>query len=129
MKLDVGVDLIEVDRIKSMVKRWGNRFKYRCFTDGELNDSRNRADSLAVRIAAKEACAKALGTGFSAFSRRDIEVIKDALGKPDIVLCPAAQAIAQERGWVSWSVSLSHTSNLAIAVFAAVIKVGVKVES
>jgi len=66
MIIGIGNDLCNIDRIKGSLERFGERFEKRCFTEGEIAKARGRrltADTYAKRFAAKEACAKALGTG------------------------------------------------------------------
>ena len=90
MIIGVGIDLINITRIERTLGRFGDRFTERCFTalERERSDSRyNRADSYAKRYAAKEACSKALGTGFrQGVYWRDIGVVNLPSGKPSIEL-------------------------------------------
>src|SRR5215475_4001047 len=79
----VGIDLVEVDRIAQTVARFGQRFLERVFTQEELQEGRRRITWFAGRFAAKEACAKALGTGIgAAVAWRDMQVLRQASGKP-----------------------------------------------
>lgn len=91
MILGLGTDLVNIDRIEAALERHGGRFLARSFTPAEiaLADSRPamRAATLAKRWAAKEACAKALGTGIGrGFGLIDIEVVRDDLGAPSLAL-------------------------------------------
>lgn len=101
MILGLGTDLVNIDRIEAALERHGGRFLARSFTPAEiaLADSRPamRAATLAKRWAAKEACAKALGTGIGrGFGLIDIEVLRDDLGAPSLRLHGgAAQRLAQ----------------------------------
>src|SRR5688500_1864409 len=70
-RIEVGLDLVEIDRIKRILERHGERFLTRVYTEREILDSEGRTESLAARFAAKEAVMKALGTGAMDF--RDIE--------------------------------------------------------
>ncbi len=117
--LRVGVDLIEVERIVALLARYGDRFSGRVFTERELALCGRRPDRLAARYAAKEAVAKALGTGIGAVSWREIEVLVDESGRPVLHLHGAAACIALELGLRHWDVSLSHTQAHAIAMVAA----------
>ncbi|MBI36013.1 MAG: holo-ACP synthase [Alphaproteobacteria bacterium] len=94
MIIGVGIDLINITRIERTLGRFGDRFTERCFTalERERSDSRyNRADSYAKRYAAKEACSKALGTGFrQGVYWRDIGVVNLPSGKPSIELSGGA---------------------------------------
>lgn len=116
--LRTGVDMIEIGRLEEAVTRHGDRFLERVFTQAELAGCRGRLESLAVRFAAKEATAKALGTGIGRLGIRwiDIEIRTDSnSGAPELVLHgPAAQA-ARDLGVGEWSVSLSHDRERAIA--------------
>src|SRR5438128_548725 len=94
----VGVDLIEVGRVAAAVERYGARFLERVFTRTELAYCGRRAPELAARFAAKEATAKALGTGIGAVGWQEIEVVRDRSGRPGLALHGAAQALARERG-------------------------------
>jgi holo-[acyl-carrier protein] synthase len=114
--LVTGIDLIEVERIREAVERHGIRFLERIYTPKELTEAANSMASLAARFAAKEATAKALGCGIGVVRWTDIEILRDAAGQPTLnLLGPAAQRAA-EQGLESWSVSLSHTREHAVAV-------------
>ena len=94
MIIGVGIDLINITRIERTLSRFGDRFTERCFTSLERKRSNsriNRVDSYAKRYAAKEACSKALGTGFrQGVYWRDIGVINLPSGKPSIELSGGA---------------------------------------
>ncbi|MCZ6452884.1 MAG: holo-ACP synthase [Alphaproteobacteria bacterium] len=94
MIIGIGSDLIDITRIERMLERFGDRFVQRCFTEVERakSDRRaNRADSYAKRYAAKEACSKALGTGFRrGVYWRDMGVINLPSGKPTLALTGGA---------------------------------------
>ncbi len=113
--LAVGVDLVEVRRIADLVERDGERFTTRVFTPAELADCDGRADSLAARWAAKEAAAKALGTGIGPVAFREIEVADDGSGRPILRLHGRAAALAGERGLTQWAISLAHDGGFALA--------------
>lgn len=89
-----GIDLIDIRRVEKTINKFGNRFINRIFTKGEIirSDNRNkRIESYAKRFAAKEACSKALGTGFrSGVYWRDIEVVNEKSGKPVLKLTGGA---------------------------------------
>ena len=116
----IGVDIVKVDRIERAVERWGYRFLKRIFTPAEIERCQQRArpaQCLALRFAAKEAFAKALGLGMRKGLRwRDIEVVHDDLGKPDLLLHNQAQrlleAVEASRTWLS----LSDERESAVAV-------------
>ncbi len=118
-KLAVGVDLVEVRRIAGLVERYGERFTTRVFTPGELADCGGRPESLAARWAAKEAVAKALGTGIGAVAWQDIEVLRVENGCPAVRLQGSAQTMADERGLTQWALSLAHDGGMALAFVVA----------
>ena len=118
----IGVDIVKVDRIEQAVERWGYRFLKRIFTAAEIERCQQRArpaQCLALRFAAKEAFAKALGLGMRKGLRwRDIEVVHDNFGKPDLLLHNQAQrlleAVEASRTWLS--LSDERESALAVVV-------------
>ena len=116
----LGIDIIEIARIKSAVSgAAGERFLEKVFTPREIAYCRSgqafRYNSLASRFAAKEAVAKALGTGIREFTWTDIEIVNDKLGKPNIVLHNKAKKMAAKLKVKTIHVSLSHTHMLAFA--------------
>jgi holo-[acyl-carrier protein] synthase len=117
--LRVGVDMIEVARIEEAMARHGERFFSRFFTEGERAACADVAQRLAARFAAKEAVAKALGTGIGDIKWVEIEVVSDARGRPLVQLHGAALALAQQMGLQVWELSLSHTASHAIAFVVA----------
>jgi holo-[acyl-carrier protein] synthase len=96
MIIGIGSDLIDIRRVERTLERFGERFIGRVFTDVERRKSegrRQRAASYAKRFAAKEACAKALGTGLRAgVFWRDMGVVNMRSGKPTMVLTGGAAA-------------------------------------
>jgi holo-[acyl-carrier protein] synthase len=96
------------------------RFLDRVFTPQELALFGGSLPSLAARFAAKEAVSKALGCGIGKVSFQDIEILRGDLGEPLLLLHSQAKQIAEQFGWVSWSLSLSHTRENAIAFVVAV---------
>jgi holo-[acyl-carrier protein] synthase len=117
--LSVGVDLVEVCRVAMIAERYGERFGRRVFTERELADCGMRAESLAARWAAKEAVAKALGTGFGPVGYLDIEVMQDKAGCPHVHLHGRAASLAEARGLTRWALSVSHDGGIAIAFVVA----------
>ena len=99
MIIGLGNDLIDIRRVEKTVERYGERFLDRVFTDVERQKSDGRAQriaSYAKRFAAKEACAKALGTGFSkGVYWRDMGVVNLASGRPTLKLTGGAAAVLQ----------------------------------
>ena len=113
-----GIDLVEVLRIKKLHERFGERFLHKIYTKGELEYAFSTKDPylrLAARFAAKEAAAKALGTGIGKVNFKDIEVV---LGKdgPELILHGYAAKIFQEKGFTGKSLSLSHEKKVAVAI-------------
>ena len=117
--IGIGLDLVEVSRIRDLLERHGERFKERTFTVGEIAYCDKCADPAmhyAARFAAKEAGAKALGTGFAdGVSWKDIEVTRAENGAPSLVLHGGADALAKSKGVTSALVSLTHTKDTAAA--------------
>jgi holo-[acyl-carrier protein] synthase len=116
----VGVDLVEVERIARTVERFGARFLERVFTREELQEGRDRLTWLAGRFAAKEACAKALGTGVGAAAAwRDMQVLRHPSGKPTLRLSGDAAERAAALDIARIDLSISHTHHYAVAVVVA----------
>ena len=102
MIIGMGSDLIDIRRVEKTLARFGDRFIHRCFTAEEIAKAERRRAAgthiatYAKRFAAKEACAKALGTGFSyGVFMRDIGVINDPSGRPTLALTGGALARLQ----------------------------------
>lgn len=119
MLVSAGVDIVEVERIDRAIIRHGQRFFQRLFTPNELVDSGGRTPALAARFAAKEAVAKALGTGIGEVGWKEIEIIKGPHKEPLLHLSGRAEETARELGITAWSISLSHTHEHAVAVAIA----------
>ena len=90
-------------------------FFCRVFTSYELTACAGHPDSLAARWAAKEAAAKALGTGIGAIAFREIEVVQDDCRCPALRFHGAAADLATVRGLTQWAVSLAHDGGFALA--------------
>jgi holo-[acyl-carrier protein] synthase len=118
-KLVTGVDIIEIGRISSAVERHGDRFLRRIYTRKELSLFGGKTASLAARFAAKEAVAKALGCGIGDVFWVDIEVLHYPNGQPALHLHGNAKALADKLNLHTWSLSLSHSMDVAIAMAAA----------
>ena len=114
-----GVDIIEVERIDNAILRHGQRFFDRFYTSQELIDSDGQTPSLAARFAAKEAVAKALGTGIGQVAWKDIEVVTGPRREPILRLHGQARELADSMGLTDWAISLSHTEQHAVAVAVA----------
>ena len=122
MIINIGTDIIDIRRIKKTINKYGDKFKNRCFHKSEILKSENRlktAESYSKRYAAKEACAKALGTGLArGVFWKDIEVINNEFGKPIILLHNKAlnflNKIDKDNN-LNIELSLSDEKNYAIA--------------
>ena len=119
MLIGTGVDLIEIERIAQSIERYGDRFLRRIYTDREIaycSRKRASAESFAARFAAKEAGAKALGTGISrGVTWNEFQIERQPGGRPILELHGRAALLADELGVKTISLSLTHTANLAMA--------------
>ncbi|HLO33974.1 MAG TPA: holo-ACP synthase [Anaerolineales bacterium] len=120
MKLATGVDLIEIARIEEVIARHGRHYLERIFTPAELEYCGKRAESLAGRWAAKEAVAKALGTGIGDVAWKEIEILGDEQNAPTLILQGMAASKARELGLTNWSVSISHDLSHSVAFVVAI---------
>ena len=120
MILGVGIDIIEVERIRASRERFGERFLNRILRPAEIAyclSHRNPAPFLAARFAAKEAISKAFGTGIGRqLGWQDMEVGREDSGKPFVIPHDDGQKLLAERGGTQFYLSLSHTANYAAAV-------------
>jgi holo-[acyl-carrier protein] synthase len=119
MIIATGIDIVETARMQEVFARRGERFRNRVFTAREIEYCESRAsrvESYAARFAAKEAVMKALGTGWAeGIGWHDIEVTRDAAGKPGLELTGRARERFTTLGARTAHLSLSHTRGLAIA--------------
>ncbi len=117
--IGIGTDIVDVDRIASLIERYGDTFLKKTFTDSEISACKNHANSaqkFAARFAAKEAMAKALGTGFRGdIKLKSLSIENDELGAPIAVLDTHAQEALQNLGAKKMLVSITHIKNLAQA--------------
>jgi holo-[acyl-carrier protein] synthase len=111
----IGTDIIEIDRIKLAIDRWGDRFLHRVYTEPELKLCGHRPHVLAAHFASKEAVMKVLGTGARGVGWRDIETIAHPDGKPLIRLYGRALSEAGKLGIKEIDVSLAHSKDYAVA--------------
>lgn len=111
----IGNDIVEIERIQQAIER-NSRFRDRVFTPGEIEavaEKKNPYPSYAGRFAAKEAVAKAFGTGVRGFKLTDIEILSNELGKPEVTLKgPLAEKYLNYRV----ELSISHSRDYATAV-------------
>jgi holo-[acyl-carrier protein] synthase len=120
MLIGTGVDLIEIERIAKSIERYGVRFLHRVYTQDEIaycQCKRSSAESFAARFAAKEAGAKALGTGISrGVTWSELEVKREPGGRPSLALSGRAALLAKELGVKKIALSLTHTGTTAMAM-------------
>lgn len=120
MNLRTGVDSIELERIEATIQRHGQRFLERVFTPRELAEVGENVASLAVRFAAKEATAKALGTGIGDVGWQEIEILRGPARQPNLYLHGRASDLADNLELYTWSLSLTHNQSQAIALVVAI---------
>ncbi|MBN2030270.1 holo-ACP synthase [bacterium] len=118
-----GIDFVEVERIKNIIDKHGDRFLRIIFTDSEIEKGNSGSSSgrqsqyFASRFAAKEALLKAIGTGLrKGFHWKDIEVVNNPMGKPHFVLRKNTLEVIQKNNISNIQLSISHTQNHAAAV-------------
>ena len=116
MIVGIGVDVVEISRVKRAIDEWGNFFLHKIFTKQELayaQTKKNPTPHIAARFAVKEAVAKALTTGWSGgFRWKDVEVENDSSGKPSVVLYGRVKEILHGSKVL---VSISHSENIVVA--------------
>ena len=116
MQHHIGTDIIEIERIRQAIERFGDRFLNRVYTEAELKIYGHRTHSLAASFASKEAVMKVLGTGNRGVAWREIEVFFHSTGKPYIRLNGRATKEANKLGIKEIDVSMSHSRENAIAI-------------
>jgi holo-[acyl-carrier protein] synthase len=116
----IGIDLVENDRLARIIAKWGSKFLQRVFSESEINYCEKHAQAAlnyGARFAAKESFVKALGIGLGmGVKLKEIEVVNDKNGKPDLALCGEAKAQIEKRNIVKVHLSLSHTQSYATAI-------------
>lgn len=113
----IGIDIVEVERVREAVEKWGDKFLKRVFTEREISycyTRHNPYPSLAVRLAAKEALIKALGAD-TRFSFTDIEVENTESGRPLLLFSERLHVHLKKNDIVSAHVTLSHEKRYGIA--------------
>jgi holo-[acyl-carrier protein] synthase len=119
MIVGTGIDITEVRRIESAIRRFGRRFLERVFTPEEIRyceSKANKAERYAGRFAAKEAAMKAIGTGWSRGVRwQDVEVRRFPGGRPTMAFHGKAAEFAQKLGAVRTHLSITHTEQQAMS--------------
>lgn len=115
----IGVDLVQIPRMREVIARWQERFLERVFTDAEIAYCRGRRDPVphfAARFAAKEAALKALGTGLRMGVRwRELEVRRDRGQPPTLLLHGRCRELSRERGGERMLLTLTHDGDYALA--------------
>ena len=121
MIVGIGTDICSIERFADEEKR--NALMARFYTEGERayveRRGKGAAASAAAIFAAKEACAKALGTGFRGFGPSEIEVLHDENGRPGVSLTGEAESLARRKGIARVHLSLSHDGGSALAFAVA----------
>ena len=119
MNISCGTDILETERMKNAAQRWDKAFLKRIFTEREIEYSMNKRfyfEHLAARFAAKEAVFKAFGEGFTSANFKDIEIINDENGKPNVFLKGDMEKLGRKQNIEGISVSMSHTKTYAQAM-------------
>lgn len=116
----VGIDIIEVDRIRKVYEHHPERFLHRVYTDREIQQCRGKISRLAGRFAAKEAISKALGTGLHGVAWREMEIVQLRSGRPTVTLHGNARLRAQQLGLSAFDVSIADLAQFSIAIAVAV---------
>jgi holo-[acyl-carrier protein] synthase len=122
----IGIDAVDLERFRALLGRRRN-LAGRLFTEAERAYAGTAADPvprLATRFAAKEAVLKALGVGLGAFQFHEVEVVREGLDAPFLVLHGSAADRAGRAGVSGWHLSLTHTDLVAVAVVVAVGRLG-----
>ncbi len=116
---EIGVDLIDIDRIVAVLGRFPERFRRRVLTDAEDRYCRGRVERIAGRWAAKEAVSKVLGLGVRGVGWREIEILPNRAGQPQVYLHARAAARAAVLQLEELTVSITHERQAAVAVAIA----------
>ena len=119
MIIGCGIDLVKIERIEKIIKRWGDNFIFRIFTPIEREYCKkkkgNKYQSYAGKFAAKEALLKALGLGLKEANWKEIEIKNDELGQPIIDTSGKLEKIVSGKGVCKYFISISHTKDYAVA--------------
>jgi holo-[acyl-carrier protein] synthase len=116
---EIGVDLVDIDRIVAVLGRFPDRFRHRVLTERERRYVGRRVERIAGRWAAKEAISKVLGLGVRGVGWREIEVLPNPAGAPQVFLHGRAARRASSMGLDDVTVSISHERRMAVAVAVA----------
>ena len=121
---EIGVDLVDIDRIVAVLRRFPDRFRTRVLTDAEARYCGRKAERIAGRWAAKEAISKVLGLGVRGVGWREIEILPNWAGAPQVTLHARAAARAAALKLEDVTVSISHERRTAVAVAIAHVREG-----
>ncbi len=119
MIIGCGIDLVKIERIEKIVKKWGNNFIFRIFTSLEREycekKKGNKYQSYAGKFAAKEALLKALGLGLREANWKEIEIKNNELGQPVIDTSGKLKNVVSAKEVSKYFISISHTKEYAVA--------------
>ena len=116
---EVGIDLIDIGRIRDVIGRFPDRFRHRVLTDDERRYVGRKVERIAGRWAAKEAISKVLGLGVRGVGWREFEILPNRAGAPQVRLHRRAALRAEAMGLDEVTVSISHERHMAVAVAVA----------
>lgn len=116
VNIAVGIDMIEVERIRKVYEKHGERFLARVFTQNEVQQCRGKITRLAGRFAAKEAISKALGTGMRGVKWHEMEIVQLRSGRPSVRLHGFAKQRSIQLGLSAFDVSIADLAQLSIAI-------------
>ena len=120
MIFGIGTDVLQISRIERLYARFGEHFARRLLLDEEkalFDRARNKVRFLGMRFAAKEAIAKALGTGFAnGIWIRDVGTVPNALGQPQVVYSPRGRALCERLGVGAGFLTLTDEAGLIVAI-------------
>ncbi|MGL6104709.1 holo-ACP synthase [Romboutsia sp.] len=122
--LDIGVDIIEINRIKEAIET-NPRFLDKMFTENEIayfNKRGLKHETIAGNFAAKEAISKSIGTGIRNFNFKDIEILRNEIGKPIVKTYNNLTQICIDYNVIDIKVSISHCKEYAVANAIAIVK-------
>ena len=116
---EIGIDLIDIDRIVAVLGRFPDRFRTRVLTEAEQRYVGRKVERIAGRWAAKEAISKVLGLGVRGVGWREIEILPNRAGAPHVYLHARAARRAEAMELDEVTVSISHERRMAVAVAVA----------
>lgn len=119
MIIGIGIDIVRNERIEGAIKRWGDRFLNKIFTEAEkeyASRHKSSAQHLSARLAVKEATFKALGTGWDeGMGWKDIEVLNNPQGRPQLTVKGKVKRLFEAKGVKTIHTSISHEKDYSIA--------------